>query len=138
MTVYLIFLSKKISMEKIQRGYLLFVCDKDKVGRSSHQPKNNYRWMTLMCKHVIFNKWLFSVSRKRCSESGESKSFCKNQMYSFREQVTFIFTVCFVFHCRRSLLLRSGGKACGNSGYCHCLCFIFKFFLCEVWWNREH
>ena len=35
-------------------------------------------------------------------------------MYSFREKVTFIFTVCFVSHCRRSLLLCSGGKACGT------------------------
>ena len=111
MTVYLMFLSKKISVEKIQRSYLLFVCDKDKVGRSCHQPKNNYRWMTLMCKHVIFNKWLFSVSRKRCSESGESKSFCKNQMCSFREQMTFIFTVLF-FTAEAPYL--SGGKACGT------------------------
>ena len=35
-------------------------------------------------------------------------------MYSFREWVTFIFIVCLVFHYRRSLLQRSGGKACGT------------------------
>ena len=51
MTVHLVFLSKKISLEKIQRSYLYVTKTKLAAPDLSQQ---NYDWMMLMCNHILF------------------------------------------------------------------------------------
>ena len=51
MTVHLVFLSKKISLEKIQRSYLYVTKTKSATPDLSQQ---NYDWMMLMCNHILF------------------------------------------------------------------------------------
>ena len=50
----------------------------------------------------------------------------------------FYFHCLFCFPLQKVIIIMLWGESLWNSGYCHCLCFIFKFFLCEVWWNSEH